>query len=264
MIPKGRLIITGDRQVADPEEPCRQHLSFEEIFQLISKNTSDCIELISTSENSINKYSEMLLNLGYSNFDSIHIHEFQPLGDNFHERLSKANVVVFLDNIPEVMEMLNGSSILDLLYRKYLLESNFTIAGIGNGGMCISKLIIKKDGTSVGLGFINNCIIDTQFDYKTRFKTLVRTVISNNDCLGLGLTEGMVLIIEQGSHVYCKGKGSVMLVNARNVSKDNIKAVEKGASIFVKNLKGHILMDGSRLNLINGEVIQKKIQLSLT
>lgn len=264
MIPKGRLVIIGGSQAGDlrTEKPCSPHFSCEEIFQLISKNTSNRIELISSSKSSIEKYSGLLVEAGYSNFDYIHIHENQPLNENFHERLSKADTIFFLDDIPDIREMLNSSSILDLLYRKFLLESNFTIAGIGAGGMCLSKLIIKNDGTGEGLGFVNNCIIDTQFDYKSRFKSLVRTVILNNDCLGLGLTEGMVLIIEQGSDVYCKGKGSVMLVNARNVSKDRIKAVEKGSSIFVKNLKGHILTDGSRLNLMNAEVMQKKLSLA--
>lgn len=46
-----------------------------------------------------------------------------------------------------------------------------------------------------------------------------------------------------------------MLVNARNVKKFNADDFDKGKTMFVKNLKGHILVDGCMLNLKNGEVI---------
>lgn len=230
-----------------------------QIYQLLSGNKDAAIEIITTrsdqEERIEEKYADELMAAGYHNFNFLYPDKEQQNDEQFSSRLSKAKVVIFTDEQPELCEILRGSTILKLLYRKYLLEDDFTVVGINVGAMCISGIFMNDSGVIDGLGFINTCIIDSRFDHKTRFKNLIKNVILNNEYFGLGLNENTALIIEEGTKAICKGSGSVMLVNARNVKKFNAKDFDKGKTMFVKNLKGHILVDGCMLNLKNGEVL---------
>lgn len=260
MVPKGRLMMirnTDNTTTENEKETTGDFL--HHIFQLLCDRKDEAIELITTvsdqKEEIEKKYTEKLLAAGYRNFNFLYLHKEQHHAEQLSDRLSQAKAVIFTDEQPELCDVLKDSSILKLLYRKYLLEEDFTVVGINIGAMCISGIFMKDSETIDGLGFINTCIVDTRFDHKSRFKNLIKNVILNNEYFGLGLSENTALIIEEGTRALCKGSGSVMLVNARNVKKFNANDFDKGKTMFVKNLKGHILVDGCMLNLKNGEVI---------
>ena len=261
MVPKGRLIMIRNTDNPTPEKGAETNGRFflHQIFQLLSGCKDAAIEIITTrsdqEERIEEKYADELMAAGYHNFNFLYPDKEQQNDEQFSSRLSKAKVVIFTDEQPELCEILRESMILKLLYRKYLLEDDFTVVGINVGAMCISGIFMNDSGVIDGLGFINTCIIDSRFDHKTRFKNLIKNVILNNEYFGLGLNENTALIIEEGTKAICKGSGSVMLVNARNVKKFNAKDFDKGKTMFVKNLKGHILVDGCMLNLKNGEVL---------
>ncbi|SHE42036.1 Type 1 glutamine amidotransferase-like domain-containing protein [Chryseobacterium takakiae] len=261
MVPKGRLIMIRNTDNPVPEKDKETNGSFflHEIFQILSSSKDASIELITTASDQEKqvekKYAEGLIAAGYPNFNFLYLSKEQNDDEQLSSRLSRAQIVIFTDEHSEICGILKESTILKLLYRKYLLEEHFTIVGINVGAMCISGIFMNDSGVIDGLGFINTCIIDTRFDHKTRFKNLIKNVILNNEYFGLGLSENTALIIEEGSKAICKGSGSVMLVNARNVKKFNPKDFDKGKTMFVKNLKGHILVDGCTLNLKNGEVL---------
>jgi len=66
----------------------------------------------------------------------------------------------------------------------------------------------------------------------------------------------MALIIEKGYKASCLGNSSVMVVNARDVKN---KRLGRGASVYKKNLKGHILTEGSVLNVCTGDLIKNHL-----
>lgn len=96
-------------------------------------------------------------------------------------------------------------------------------------------------------------------DYRTGFKTLAKAVLSHQNDLGLSVCGGMSVIIEKGFRALCKGNGSAMIVNAKEVSAKSIKPFKRGVSVYVKNLKGHILVDGCAVDLLTGERITPQI-----
>jgi len=261
MVPKGRVIMIRNTDNPTPEnrKDIIGHFFLQQIFQLLCDNKDAAIELIAASTDQNRhlekKYFEALTNAGYRNFNFLYPDQEQNNDEQIYFRLSGAKVVIFTDGESELCEVLKDSTILKLLYKKYLLEPDFTIVGINVGAMCISGIFMNDSGAIDGLGFINTCIIDSRFDHKTRFKNLIKNVILNNEYFGLGLNENTALIIEEGSKAICKGSGSVMFVNARNVKKINAKDFDNEKTMFVKNLKGHILVDGCMLNLKNGEVL---------
>ncbi|REC46980.1 cyanophycinase [Chryseobacterium pennipullorum] len=255
MIPKGRLIIIGGDNADEHERESPQYQSFSQISRLLSDKKDDRFEIITASESmeSIQKYfCEILSKEGYNNFDFIHVHKNHHTED-YTSRILEAKIVFFADYEQKTYNILENSAILKLLNKKYLTEEDFTIVGINSGAMCISGHILNGSGTDTGLGFINNCIIDTQFDHKTRFKELVKAILSHQECLGLGITGRIALIIEKGYKASCIGNGSIIVVNAKNVKN---KRFREGDSLFAKYLKGHILTEGCMLNLFSGELIK--------
>lgn len=257
MAPKGRLIIIGGNNTeAVPEteqETLKTQFSACGIFRLLSDRKNDRIEIIAASpdtvENTVSKYSAVLQQEGYTNFGFIHLKNSR---DDYHPRILASKTVIFVDDDPGFCETLKNSSLTKLIYKKYLLEEEFTIVGINAGGMFISGMFLNDKEIRPGLGFINNCIIDTNFRHGTRFRSLVKAVVSHRECLGLGLNEGMALIIEKGYKAQCIGNSSMIVVNAKNVRR---KKPRKGFSVYAKNLKGHILTAGSMFNLISGDLI---------
>ncbi|WP_294287049.1 Type 1 glutamine amidotransferase-like domain-containing protein [uncultured Chryseobacterium sp.] len=259
MTPKGRLMIIGGNDAetfhgVDQEIPKTQFPA-SEVFRLLSNQKNERIEIITASpeatESTVAKYSAALQQEGYTNFGFIHLKNTR---EDYHPRILAAKTVFFIDESADLCETLKNSSLTKLIYKKYLLEEEFTIAGINAGGMFITGLFLDEKEIHPGLGFINNCIIDTQFRHGTRFKSLVKAVVSHRECLGIGLNEGMALVIEKGYKARCIGNSSMIVVNARNVRR---KKPRKGFSVYAKNLKGHILTAGSTLNLISGELIKE-------
>jgi cyanophycinase len=256
MTPKGRLIIIGgnesDEVYEADQEPVKAQLPAYEIFRLLSDRKKDRIEMITAfPETAEAEYSVALQRDGYTNFGFIHLKNNR---EDYHPRILAAKVVFFIDDSPDLCETLKNSSLTKLMYKKYLLEEEFTIAGINAGGMFISSLFLNEKEVHPGLGFISNCIIDTKFRHGTRFKNLVKAVVSNRECLGIGLSKGMALVIEKGYKAQCIGNSSMIVVNAKNVRR---KKPRKGFSVFAKNLKGHILTAGSTLNLISGDLVRE-------
>jgi cyanophycinase len=259
MNPKGRLIFIG----SGTSDPCAEagqktdiHQFPPQLSELLPEQRNTRIEIIISGSGSEyrEKYSAAWQRLGYSNLGFIHIQQEDHFND-YYARIFQAKVIVFADEDPKSCELLKKSEILKLLHNKYLHEEDFTIIGMNASSMYIPELLVNEKGICQGLGFIRNCIIDTKFNNGTRFKNLVRTIILQPQCLGVGLNNGMILVIEKGYKASCYGSSTIMMVNARNVNK---KKIRKRTSVFMKNLKGHILTDGSVINLCNGDLIKDK------
>ncbi len=235
------------------------NIASREALKLLVKEKDDRIEIItaSSSKDLQKEYHKALTEVGYHNFDflCVDIEEHKLPDENLYaRRLAKARTVFFAGDRSEVYTALKNTAITDFLRNKYLHEDHFTLAGINAGAMYISDMMMNGFNLLPGLGFINNCIVDTQFVHRTRFEKLAHAVILHREYLGVGLGEGTALIIEEGYRAFCKGSGTVMVINAKDVKKYNVESVKKGRSVYVKNLKGHILIDGCTINLSNGRV----------
>ncbi|CAH0290139.1 hypothetical protein [Chryseobacterium sp. Bi04] len=261
MTPKGRIIIIrgNDTDIYKAEYESTSYQLLIKAFTLLSEQKNVRIEIITTSNLAANKkemYSTALEKQGYNNVGFIYIQKKQDT-DHYYPRIRDAKSVVFVDNNLKICEILKNSVMLELLSKRYQHEESFTIAGINSGAMYLSELIISNTGdTAAGLGFIKNCIIDTQFIHGARFKSLVKTVLGHQEYVGLALRSGMLLIIEKGYKASCFGSHSIIAVNAKNIKNVHLT---RGTSVYKKNLKGHILTDGSVLNLISGDPIKNHL-----
>lgn len=269
MIPKGRLIIIGgkeDKDGSDPEMKSKNNnFSPKEILKLLVKSKDDRIEVITTATSDPGDmretYTKTFKEIGYSNFDFLDICDDQVHADYHFKRIKEAKTIFFTGGDQErICKTLEQSVITDLLKEKYRNEEDFTIAGTSAGAMCIPKIVIVEavNGEAIlehdiefdtGLGFLENCIIDTHFIHRARFGRLVHAVLLNRECWGIGLGEDTALVIEDGYNATCRGSGMVWLVDAENIGQTNVDTVEKGFPVYAENLKVHILTDHCKIDL---------------
>ncbi|MFC7345638.1 cyanophycinase [Chryseobacterium zhengzhouense] len=269
MIPKGRLIIIGgkeDKDGSDPEMKSKNNnFSPKEILKLLVKSKDDRIEVITTAtsdpEDMRETYTKTFKEIGYSNFDFLDICDDQIHADYHFKRIKEAKTIFFTGGDQEkICKTLEQSVITNLLKEKYRNEEDFTIAGTSAGAMCIPKIVIVEavNGEAIlehdiefdtGLGFLENCIIDTHFIHRARFGRLVHAVLLNRECWGIGLGEDTALVIEDGYNATCRGSGMVWLVDAENIGQTNVDSVEKGFPVYAENLKVHILTDHCKIDL---------------
>lgn len=260
---KGRLLIIGGREDKDGNhsemEDRNRDFSSHEILKLLTASKDDRIEVITAAssepESMRETYTKTFNEIGYSNFDFLDICDDQLHTDYQFKRVSAAKTVFFTGgDQARIYEKLKQSALRNLLKEKYTNEKDFTIAGTSAGAMCIPEIIIMEaeNGEAMlehdielnsGLGFIDNCIIDTHFIHRARFGRLAHAVILNRHCWGIGLGEDTALLIEEGAKATCRGSGMVWLLNAENIEQTNINTVEEGSPVYAENLTIHILTD---------------------
>lgn len=265
MVPQGRLIIIGNAKLkttGKSETVSANNFPSREIVDFLTEYKTDRIEVItagSATEDMQGKCSGVFSEIGFNNFGFIHISEDNVNENYLLNRLSEAKTVFFIGDQSRTYEVLKNSGILRHLYKKYLFENGFTIAGLNLGAMCIPGVMMcdtmnnENMELAPGLGFLNNCIVDAQFE-QTTFKKLVYTVIQNREFLGVGLGENTALIVNNGFLATCKGSGAVVIVDAKDVRQEHVDLVMKGSSVFAERMKGHVLTHGRVINLRSGEI----------
>lgn len=247
---------------AGSEITSADRFSFLELFDFLTREKTDRIEIITSGDPKQGlqeKYCSLFSEMGFSNFDNIHFNGNMEDESNIIKRISAAKTVFFVGDHSQTCRLLKDTAIIRLLYKKYLSEHDFTIAGLSLGAMCIPNLTIRNTSDdhielAPGLGFLNDCIVDAQFVQQTKFKKLVYTVIQNRSFLGVGLSENTALVISKGVFATCKGRGFITIIDAKNVDQKSVDHIVKGDSVFADKMKGHILTDGCVINLRSGEV----------
>ncbi|MBT2620116.1 cyanophycinase [Chryseobacterium sp. ISL-6] len=278
MIPKGKLLIIGGQEDRNGTEvkmkDTNREFSPHEILKLLVQSKEDRIEVVTTAssepEDMRKIYQKTFDEIGYTNFDFLHICDEQLHTDYHLKRISDAKTVFFTGGDQNrICEELKNSALNDLLIDRYHDDENFMIAGTSAGAMCMPEIIISdaENGEAMvdhdiqlgsGLGFINNCIIDTHFVHRGRFGRLAHAAILHQHHWGIGLGEDTALLIENGSKATCKGSGMVVIISAKNILQTNIDFVQKGDPVYAENLKVHLLTDNCCINLNDGKIKRVK------
>ena len=271
MIPKGKLIIIGGHEdktiegeslIVIKRKDSKPHPHFEILSLIISKvpRAHHIIEIIATAssipEEMEETYATAYKNAGFTQVGFIRIeNETQANDPLLIKRISYSHAVFFTggDQV-KLTTILNGTSVLSAIKKKYEVDEHFIVAGTSAGAMAIPKTIIArgiireallKDDIkmSSGFGFIDDLIVDTHFIKRGRFARLAHAVALNPNLLGIGLGEDTALIISNGNEAVCSGSGMVIIIDGNHVSKTNISEVDNFTPIIIENLKVHILAE---------------------
>jgi cyanophycinase len=266
--PKGMLLIIGGAEdkggTADIHPDNKEFEPYEILKQLLPKRSAKDhgIEVITTATTipkEVGKeYQETFAKIGYKKVGVINMEKREEATDEAYvERINKAHAVLFSggDQI-RLSTILAATSFMDAIQKRYYEDPDFIIAGTSAGAMAMAKLMLYRGQsyeamlmgevkTSSGLGFIDDCIIDTHFVKRGRIGRLAQAVITNPSYIGLGLGEDTALIVRGGNRMECYGSGMVVILDGSNIKDTNVAYAEEGTPLWVENLVMHILVKGN-------------------
>ena len=277
MHPKGKLLIIGgaeDKVDSPPDiiEQKNEFTRYEILSELLADNSENKkIEIVTTGSevpDEVKKmYQKVFHEMGYSNLGFLHITERnEARKKSYLTRAEDAGVVFFSGGDQfRLSTILGGTPFVDIIKQRYQDDGNFVVAGTSAGAMAMSGVMISQGGltealiyrnlmTSAGLGLLPSCIIDTHFIKRGRFGRLAHAIIMNPGKLGIGLGEDTALIIKKGSEAECRGSGMVVIIDGRHMGQTNITTVKEGESVYVENLKVHLLVKGCRFSINSRKV----------
>lgn len=274
MIPKGTLLIIGGAEDIGEEDDLDKNLllkaedskRYEILRDLLASSRNKKIEIITSGsqfQNEVrNRYKRAFNRIGYPNPGFIPIkNRSEANNQEYVKRINHAGAVFFTGGDQfRLSTILGGSSVIDIIHKRYLEDKNFLVAGTSAGAMVMSEVMIIEGGkreallecdlkTSAGLSIISNCIIDTHFIKRGRFGRLANAIINNPMQLGIGLGEDTALIIKKGDKAECRGSGMVVIIDGKNIGQTNITDAQENEPIFVENLIVHLLVKGCRFSI---------------
>ncbi|KTD52575.1 cyanophycinase [Legionella quinlivanii] len=272
MLAKGKmLIIGGAEDVGDKEPPfplrdTGELQRYEILRELFNASKNKKIEIITSGsrfqEEVKERYQKAFHDIGYKAPGFIHIEDKMEARDKHYlSRVEAADAVFFTGGDQfRLATIIGGTNLIDFIRQRYIDDRHFIVAGTSAGAMVMSSIMITEGGlaealieqdlkTSSGLGFIQNCIIDTHFIKRGRFARLAHAIIINPDQLGVGLGEDTALIIKNGSEAECRGSGMVVIIDGKHIRQTNITGVRDNEPVYVENLKVHLLVKGCRFSI---------------
>lgn len=102
---------------------------------------------------------------------------------------------------------------------------------------------------ATGLNIIPGVLVDQHFYNRNRLARLLSAVAGHPELLGIGIDEDTCAIFESDGLIRVIGKGTVTIVDAREMSYSNQAQVTGNEPLSMHNLKLHILTYGDRYDL---------------
>jgi cyanophycinase len=275
--PKGYLIAIGgaEDKGTDEEKEKQNSLDFfkqgilNEIVELAGKREAPKIEVITTASSIPDEvaqvYKKAFRKLGCIEIGHLKITKREDADSKkIIERLEKCNCVLFSggDQL-RLSSILGGTEFLDIVRERYQTEP-FVIAGTSAGAAAMSNTMIYggdetkaylkgKIDLSIGLGFLQEVIIDTHFDARGRFGRLVQAIAAQPGAIGIGLDEDTGIVVEKGHRLRAIGSSSVVLVDGCNISHNNIADIKSSMPLSVSHVIVHIMTNSDVFDITTRE-----------
>ena len=100
-----------------------------------------------------------------------------------------------------------------------------------------------------GLNIISGVLVDQHFYNRNRLARLLSAISGHPELLGIGIDEDTCAIFESDGMIRVIGKGTVTIVDARDMSYSNQPRTHGNEPLSMHNLKLHILSYGDRYDL---------------
>lgn len=119
------------------------------------------------------------------------------------------------------------------------------IAG-GSSGESPNRSLVDM---AMGLGLIPEVIVDQHFHNRNRMARLLSAISYHPERLGIGIDEDTCAMFEKDGFLEVIGRGTVTIIDARELSHSNNLAVNANEPLSLHNLRLHILCHGDRYHL---------------
>jgi cyanophycinase len=268
---KGKLVIIGGHEDKgnfenmSEEELQRKNNFLEEgvLKRILTEINSGSprVEVITTAsmipEEVGQMYKEAFTNLNVPNVGIMDIANAEDANNpEILDRLKVAHAVMMSGGDQNrLVTIFSGSKALHIMQERYRDEESFLVAGTSAGAMCMSQVMITGNletgplvkgsvQTGTGLGFLNRLIIDTHFVIRGRFKRLLEAVAAFPDHVGIGLGEDTAILVTGNSKVETIGSGLVVVIDGRELKKNNYDEIMDGEHLSLRRIIVHVLPKG--------------------
>jgi cyanophycinase len=270
--PKGYLIAVGGAEDKGTQEERERQNSLDfftegilnQIVELAGRKEDPRIEVVTTAssipdevaQNYKKAFRKLGLDIGHLRITN----REEAVQKKVLERLEKCNCILFSggDQL-RLCSVLGGTSFLEMVRDKYF-SSHFIVAGTSAGAAAMSNTMISggeedkaylkgQVSLSMGLGFLQEVIIDTHFDSRGRFGRLVQAIAAQPGAIGVGLDEDTGIIVEKGHKLKIIGSGCVIVVDGAAMTYNNIADIRSGMPISVANLQVNIMTNSDLYDL---------------
>jgi cyanophycinase len=102
---------------------------------------------------------------------------------------------------------------------------------------------------AMGLGVLPEVLVDQHFHNRNRLARLLSAISAHPQLLGVGIDEDTCALFEQNDRIQVLGKGTVTIIDARDLSHTNLTNIRGNEPLSLHNLKLHILSHGDRYDL---------------
>lgn len=212
-------------------------------------------------------YAQAWRQLDCPNVGHLRADETSPADDPVTlANLRKAKLVFMSGGDQELLtEFLLGTEFLAILKDKYRNEYGFILAGTSAGASAIAEFMLV-DGygwrglvggrieVRPGLGLLPGVLLDQHFAERARYPRLMHGVLAQPNLLGIGLSEETGLIVYPARSAEVFGDGVVVIVDATQVTHNNLLELPEGQFISGHGLQLHILVAGQQINLVSRAV----------
>jgi cyanophycinase len=271
---KGYLVPIGGAEDKGDQREDKGKLDFQ--INGILKNVVDLmkgrepgIEIITTAtsspDESYKNYKRAFSELGCSNVGHLNIRDREAASDKkVIQRLERCSGVLFSGgDQARLCAVLGGTLLLELLKERYAAE-HFVIAGTSAGAAAMSSTMMNggdeekahlkgEIDLQSGFGFIDDVIIDTQFDARGRFMRLAQAIASQPGVLGIGLGEDTGIIVEKENMLKAIGSKGVIIIDGSEIQQNNIADIKVGSPISVGKFGVYIMSHSDGYDIRNRE-----------
>lgn len=186
--------------------------------------------------------------------------------ENIHH-IKTAKCVMFSGgDQSKISKHIGGSTIHNILLKRYKNDSDFVIAGTSAGAMMMSEEMIAGGSSAKsfvkgavkmrkGLGLIPSLIIDTHFIQRGRFGRITEAVAKFPETTGFGFAEDTGMIIKNGKNCTVIGSGMVIVFDGKSLTHNNQKVLDEGTPMTMANLTVHVLSNGDQYNIEQHQVL---------
>ncbi len=187
----------------------------------------------------------------------------------FIERIKACDGIIFTGGDQVLLcRTLKKSNLLKAIKKRFDDDADFMVAGTSAGAMALADVMIA-DGVpsealtkghikiAKGLGLLPDIIVDTHFIQRGRFSRLIEATATYPSKLGIGLGENTAVFFNKPEMVETIGSSLVVLIDASQMSYNNIKQIDVNDSICVQDIKLHILPKNHKFNITKKVIYNK-------
>jgi cyanophycinase len=272
-VPKGTLLIIGGAENKGEQEAKKkqtptdfERLEILKTFVELTGKDDPVIEIVTSAsgegDETFRDYRKALEELKVKQLGQLHHNTRRDVQDDkdLKERVRAADGILFAggDQL-KYTSIYGGTEFITQLKERYIYEP-IVVAGTSAGAMVMSTPMIYAGNSEVqelggmiqvttGLEFLKDVCIDTHFVHRGRIVRMAQVIVTNPNCIGLGIEEDTAIIIRNGLEGEVLGTGILIVLEGFDISETNIEDFTSKKPITIRDLRMHILSSGDKYNI---------------